>query len=935
MSIHVRNQGGTLERVAGFSDVDHVLNQTSSNPIANKTVYNALAQKIEKTVTDLVNYYDMSQVYNKTEIRDMIGAINTLTIEVVANLPTSDISTTTIYFVGPASGTSTYDEYIYFNGTWAKIGDTSIDLSGYVTSTNLTTILQSYYTKTAVDALLDSYYNKTDIDGLLDLKEDVLTFDNLPTQSSTNPVKSGGVFTALGNKQDKTLETPLTISGEEKTTVEGALDGLNKGLEQAEKGLLHKNDTVLSTDKVPYLIRKVKNTPEGFSGYIRDKLIGGTIVWNQMVPNGNFADISGWTSNRCTTAVANNTITLTSDGTQSFMEINRQQVNFPNGLIANHKYFMTYDFDTSNSVSTLKTRFSFHRSGAANFDQVFVNENTKGSNSHIFKPIYDYDTFQINFVGTSNLTTSDVATVKNAMCIDLTQMFGATIADYLYSLETATAGVGITKLQEWGFCTDNYYDYNVGELISSKPSTHKVIGKNLVSNGTNTNNGYIANKYLLADGVVGDSGDNYISEYFSIIGGETYAVSQKTAFLNSGSVCFYDRNKNFISGESYQLRTSFTITAPSNAVYCRSTVPYLASRAVQIEIGNTITDYEPYSGIEYPLANAELQGIFKLDANNNLYYDGDVYNSNGTINRKYGIVDLGSLTNWAKDTTAAGYRFKASYSKAKSAAGSGSIPNIICPKYIVATPNDTWNKTDSCISINNTETASILIVDSDYSDVASLKTALSGVYLVYELKTPTKESVSPFADPQSLEGATIEEYVDTRTIPIPSGHETQYMGPSSDEEFTLPSTPNNKGTYILSNTVSGDKEALSWMNLIPEKLEPIDLTTPRFEPAVNKTEFAEIRKIGNMVVVSFVGYTTISLTKSQTTLFKLPVNCYPKELFDSTAVIGTLSDSTDFNSFTFERSAPCNVSVAGNLNVIHNGIEAGKAIAGQITYFID
>lgn len=33
-------------------------------------------------------------------------------------------------------------------------------------------------------------------------KQNTLTFDNAPTQNSDNPVKSGGVYTALGNKQD-------------------------------------------------------------------------------------------------------------------------------------------------------------------------------------------------------------------------------------------------------------------------------------------------------------------------------------------------------------------------------------------------------------------------------------------------------------------------------------------------------------------------------------------------------------------------------------------------------------------------------------------------------------------------------------------------------------------------------------------------------------
>ena len=200
MSISLRNTSGSLETVAGFSDTDAILSPTSKNPIQNKAVYDALAQKIEKTVNDLVNYYIKSDVYNKTETRALIGAINTLTIEVVATLPTTDISATTIYFVGPAAGTNNYDEYVYVGSSWVKIGDTSIDLSSYVTSTQLTTALQDYYTKTAVDALIASTcYTKSEVNTLLNAKEDLLTFDSAPTTGSNNPVTSSGIKTAVDN----------------------------------------------------------------------------------------------------------------------------------------------------------------------------------------------------------------------------------------------------------------------------------------------------------------------------------------------------------------------------------------------------------------------------------------------------------------------------------------------------------------------------------------------------------------------------------------------------------------------------------------------------------------------------------------------------------------------------------------------------------------
>lgn len=227
MSIRIRNDSGIIERVAGFSDVDSILSPDSTNPIQNRSVYNALEQKIDKTVNDLVEYYTKADVYNKSEVRELIGAINTLTIEVVASLPTQDISATTIYFVGPAASTNTYDEYVYVNNTWVKIGDTDIDLSGYVTSAQLTTALQSYCTTDALNAILLNFYDKTSMDARLNAKQDILAFDNSPTSGSTNPVKSGGIYTALAGKQATlTFDSTPTDGSSNPVTSDGIYDAL-------------------------------------------------------------------------------------------------------------------------------------------------------------------------------------------------------------------------------------------------------------------------------------------------------------------------------------------------------------------------------------------------------------------------------------------------------------------------------------------------------------------------------------------------------------------------------------------------------------------------------------------------------------------------------------------------------------------------------------
>lgn len=77
-----------------------------------------------------------------------------LSFSIVNDLPSSNISTSTIY-LKPMGGSSpnTYEEYIYINSKWEIIGTTKTDLS-------------DYYTKTQVDNLLNSKVDKVNGKGL-------------------------------------------------------------------------------------------------------------------------------------------------------------------------------------------------------------------------------------------------------------------------------------------------------------------------------------------------------------------------------------------------------------------------------------------------------------------------------------------------------------------------------------------------------------------------------------------------------------------------------------------------------------------------------------------------------------------------------------------------------------------------------------------------
>ncbi len=82
---------------------------------------------------------NMNDYYTKEEINQLLSEQSGFTV--VAELPSTG-DPTKIYLLGPTgSGSDQYEEYIYTDDTWVKIGDTSMDLSGYVTDLELGTAL--------------------------------------------------------------------------------------------------------------------------------------------------------------------------------------------------------------------------------------------------------------------------------------------------------------------------------------------------------------------------------------------------------------------------------------------------------------------------------------------------------------------------------------------------------------------------------------------------------------------------------------------------------------------------------------------------------------------------------------------------------------------------------------------------------------------------
>lgn len=127
---------------------------------------------------------DLSNFATKADV----SAIPKFAIAVVTDLPTENISESTIYLKAHEHGTGdSYDEYIYTAGKWEKIGNTDIDLSGYLKSADAATTYltkadatTTYATKQEVAS---NYVTKTDLEG-----KGYITADALDPYATTESV---------------------------------------------------------------------------------------------------------------------------------------------------------------------------------------------------------------------------------------------------------------------------------------------------------------------------------------------------------------------------------------------------------------------------------------------------------------------------------------------------------------------------------------------------------------------------------------------------------------------------------------------------------------------------------------------------------------------------------------------------------------------------
>lgn len=121
-------------------------------------------------------------------------------------------------------------------------------------------------------------------------------------------------------------------------------------------------------------------------------------------------------------------------------------------------------------------------------------------------------------------------------------------------------------------------------------------------------------------------------------------------------------------------------------------------------------------------------------------------NWNGLVNRKIGVVDMGSLS-W--DYSANYQVFSASVPTLKVYSFNEDV-YALCSKYEVQAKAGIMDNVQEGKAMINHTNRIVRVKDQNYTTAQTFKTAMSGVYLYYELATPTTETINSLMLPKGI-----------------------------------------------------------------------------------------------------------------------------------------------------------------------------------------
>ena len=306
--------------------------------------------------------------------------------------------------------------------------------------------------------------------------------------------------------------------------------------------------------------------------------------------------------------------------------------------------------------------------------------------------------------------------------------------EYIYFLFSGSGFDETTKtlFNKIGIFKTNTYEPYYSGIHNLELSGLKVEGANLLQENISRTSQYtirLGNVSLKAN-------TTYRLNVFKTIPASRLLVgSSVVAFSNYG----FTGNNSFTVSEdiSGELRLSGTYTTDDTPT------------KAMLNYGSTALDYEPY------VSTTKTIDLSTILYNGSPLFEGNSLKAVGTAkdyitpyvaHKEMGYVNLGTLTYSINNNNFPSVFVSNDLENLIKANMPNVVANILCANYNAETRNNMITGTmDKTISVGayNTSGTSLYICDETYSgNPTALKTALSGVYLVYELATPVEADIN-------------------------------------------------------------------------------------------------------------------------------------------------------------------------------------------------
>lgn len=156
MSVSDKKKIDGIAEGANKTTVDSELSSTSTNPVQNKAVQAELTKKapiaspsftgtpkVPTASAGTNNTQAASTAFVTSAISTAMAGITKLDFQVVQTLPSTGVKGTFYLIANSGRGQNVYDEYLWINNKYEKLGTREIDLSSYIKQSDMVAITNS------------------------------------------------------------------------------------------------------------------------------------------------------------------------------------------------------------------------------------------------------------------------------------------------------------------------------------------------------------------------------------------------------------------------------------------------------------------------------------------------------------------------------------------------------------------------------------------------------------------------------------------------------------------------------------------------------------------------------------------------------------------------------------------------------------------------